>query len=226
LLLYTSFGDSAKVRELAEQAQAQSRNNISFMCYFLLNDLDKCIDLLCDTSRIPEAAFMARTYLPSRVSQVVSLWKDNLKTVNLKAANSLADPEQYPNLFDNFELALKAERLFRKYVPLAASSYESWKGSLLRDLIADARDREEVNEEEVIEEPVPIKAAPASVSVSVPEPVADEPKEVKVEAPVAANVETEAEPEIDIDLVDATEKQVQELLEQEGGAEDEIVVDF
>ncbi len=37
---------------------------------FLLGDLDGCVDLLVESGRIPEAAFFARTYLPSRISEV------------------------------------------------------------------------------------------------------------------------------------------------------------
>lgn len=36
--------------------------------------------LLC-SNRIPEAAFMARTYLPSQVSRIVALWRNDLKKV-------------------------------------------------------------------------------------------------------------------------------------------------
>jgi len=31
--------------------------------------MDKCLQLLIDTNRLPEAAFLARTYLPSHVSR-------------------------------------------------------------------------------------------------------------------------------------------------------------
>lgn len=34
------------------------------------------------SNRIPEAAFMARTYTPSEVSNVVALWRNDLKKVN------------------------------------------------------------------------------------------------------------------------------------------------
>ncbi len=30
---------------------------------------DKCLELLCATGRFPEAAFFARTYIPSRISE-------------------------------------------------------------------------------------------------------------------------------------------------------------
>ena len=67
------------------------------------------LSLLLCSGRIPEAAFLARTYVPSRVSDVVALWKTDLKTINQKAAESLADPKEYPNMFPNWDLALLAE---------------------------------------------------------------------------------------------------------------------
>lgn len=46
--------------------------------------LDQCLELLIKTNRLPEAAFLARTYLPSQVSRVVKLWRENLAKVNQK----------------------------------------------------------------------------------------------------------------------------------------------
>ena len=48
------------------------RQNSCFVAVarFLLGDLSGCVDLLVDSGRIPEAAFFARTYLPSRISEV------------------------------------------------------------------------------------------------------------------------------------------------------------
>lgn len=40
---------------------------------------------------------------------MVQLWRADLAKINPKAAESLADPEQYPNLFPNLDWALKAE---------------------------------------------------------------------------------------------------------------------
>ena len=39
----------------------------------------------------------------------VTAWKASLKESNPKAAESIADPVDYPNLFDNLEYAMKAE---------------------------------------------------------------------------------------------------------------------
>lgn len=49
--------------------------------------LDQCLELLIRTNRLPEAAFLARTYLPSQVSRVVKLWRENLAKVNQKVSN-------------------------------------------------------------------------------------------------------------------------------------------
>jgi hypothetical protein len=64
---------------------------------------------------VHQAAFMARTYLPSHVPRLVDLWKKDLARVNPRAADSLADPASYPNLFPDIQWAIKAEE-FAKYV--------------------------------------------------------------------------------------------------------------
>lgn len=44
--------------------------------------LNVSVFLFLFSNRIPEAAFMARTYLPSQVSRIVSLWRNDLKKVS------------------------------------------------------------------------------------------------------------------------------------------------
>ncbi|XP_057189679.1 coatomer subunit beta'-like [Triplophysa rosa] len=68
--------------------------------------LDNCLELLIKTNRLPEAAFLARTYLPSQVS--------SLSKVNQKAAESLADPTEYENLFPGLREAFIAEQYLRE----------------------------------------------------------------------------------------------------------------
>lgn len=41
----------------------------------------------------------------------MGLWREDLRKVNPKAAESLADPSQYANLFPDMEAALQAEAL-------------------------------------------------------------------------------------------------------------------
>ncbi|XP_024518883.1 coatomer subunit beta'-1 [Selaginella moellendorffii] len=109
LLLYSSLGDKEGLESLSSLAKDQGKNNVAFVCLFLLGRLEDCVQLLIDSNRIPEAAFMARTYLPSKVTEIVGLWRNDLKKVNAKAAESLADPTEYPNLFPDWEWALTAE---------------------------------------------------------------------------------------------------------------------
>uniref|UniRef100_A0A8C6VUD2 Coatomer subunit beta' n=1 Tax=Nothobranchius furzeri TaxID=105023 RepID=A0A8C6VUD2_NOTFU len=114
LLLATASGNATMVGKLAEGAERDGKNNVAFMTYFLQGKLDQCLELLIRTNRLPEAAFLARTYLPSQVSRVVKLWRENLAKVNQKAADSLADPTEYENLFPGLKEAFAAEYYLRE----------------------------------------------------------------------------------------------------------------
>ncbi|GJM90577.1 hypothetical protein PR202_ga06875 [Eleusine coracana subsp. coracana] len=109
LLLYSSLGDAEGITKLASVAKEQGKNNVSFLSFFMLGKLEECLQLLIESNRIPEAALMARSYLPSKVPEIVALWKKDLQKVNPKAAESLADPEEYPNLFEDWHIALNVE---------------------------------------------------------------------------------------------------------------------
>ncbi|XP_066381648.1 coatomer subunit beta'-2-like isoform X2 [Miscanthus floridulus] len=109
LLLYSSLGDAEGITKLASMAKELGKNNVAFLCLFMLGKLEECLQLLVDSNRIPEAALMARSHLPSKVSDIVSIWKKDLQKVNSKAAESLADPTEYPNLFEDWQIALNVE---------------------------------------------------------------------------------------------------------------------
>lgn len=70
LLLHTAQADSSGLGDLAENAQSSGKQNVAFLSLFLLGRLDDCINLLISSGRISEAAFFARTYRPSRISEV------------------------------------------------------------------------------------------------------------------------------------------------------------
>lgn len=72
LLLATSAGDASSLDKLGQLSAAEGHNNISFMANFLLGRLEGCLEVLISTGRLPEAAFFARTYLPSQVSRYFS----------------------------------------------------------------------------------------------------------------------------------------------------------
>ena len=64
-----------------------------------------------------------RTYMPSEMSRVVTLWKE---AAGEKIGQSLADPAQYDNLFPGFKDALKTQQFLEKQTkPIPAASAAS-----------------------------------------------------------------------------------------------------
>ncbi|ESO11584.1 hypothetical protein HELRODRAFT_96758 [Helobdella robusta] len=125
LLLASSSGNVGMVEKLAESAESRGQNNVSFLSYFVLGKLEECLELLISSNRLPEAAFFARTYLPSHISRVVAKWRSFLALKNPKAAQSLADPSEYDNLFPGLKDAFKAEQFLKveRSRPVKASDY-------------------------------------------------------------------------------------------------------
>lgn len=157
LLLYTSIARGEGIEKLAQLAVEQGKNNIAFMCYFQLRRVDDCINLLCNTGRIPEAAFFARTYAPGQISRVVKLWREDLGKKGLaRAAESLADPLEYDNLFPDISLGLRAEEIAQKEREqvFSASRYLEVRESLDRDIVAALKEEGGILEEGVDEEPL------------------------------------------------------------------------
>lgn len=111
LLFASSTGDKGLLKSVAEMSSEEGVENISFVAYFLLYDLDSCIQLLIKRGKLPEAAFFARSYMPSRMPEVLKLWRDSMSTgTNKKIGQSLADPMQYENLFPELQESLELER--------------------------------------------------------------------------------------------------------------------
>lgn len=142
LLLHTCSGNAQGMATLAESAARAGRFNVAFVAHLLLQRVDDCISLLCDTGRVPEAAFMARTYAPSQVPQAVAQWRDNLRKVSERAAQSLADPDEYPDLFPELEVAQAVERFVRQSQQrlIPAFGYVDAKANIFRNLLEEARD--------------------------------------------------------------------------------------
>ncbi|XP_065890389.1 coatomer subunit beta'-like [Dysidea avara] len=111
LLVATSTGDASMLERLAQMTSEKGQNNIAFLAYFLLGRLEDCLELLCKTGRLAEAAFVARTYVPSQLQRIVSLWRTELAKTNEKAAESIANPEEYENLFPELSQTLQIEKM-------------------------------------------------------------------------------------------------------------------
>lgn len=85
-----------------------------------------------------------RTYLPNKVSHVLTLWKTELGKVNEKAGQSLADPEQYENLFPGFQEALKTQQFIALHEPelLPANVAMKMPMNIERDAMEEMRQNE------------------------------------------------------------------------------------
>ncbi|KAF4525282.1 hypothetical protein B566_EDAN009365 [Ephemera danica] len=144
LLLASSSCNAEMVQQLEVMAGAAEKNNITFMCNFLLGDTEKCLEILINTERLPEAAFFARTYLPSQVSRVVQLWKAALGKVSEKAAQALADPAEYENLFPGLQEAMRTEQFLKqeKDKKIPASAYKNLKPNIERSAVEEMHEAE------------------------------------------------------------------------------------
>jgi len=152
LLLATAAGNAGMVAKLGLQADQAGKHNVSFLSYFLLGDLERCLEILLASNRVPEAAFFARTYLPSEISRVVDLWRVQLGKVNEKAGQSLADPKDYANLFPDYSASLQAQEMLAKERTKVIPA-EDWKEIMAN---YERKPLEELNalgeEEEMIDE--------------------------------------------------------------------------
>ncbi|KAH6761184.1 Coatomer [Perilla frutescens var. frutescens] len=98
--LFEAQGNKLAELDMTEECMKQSND---------LSGLLIVTSPLFFSNRITDAAFMAQSYLPTKVSETVTLWRNDLNKINHKAADSLADPEEYPNVFDDWLIAVAVE---------------------------------------------------------------------------------------------------------------------
>lgn len=174
LLLATSSGDADMIRSLGERGAAQGKHNISFLSMFMLGDLEQCLQILISTNRLPEAAFFARTYIPTKISYVVQLWRNELAKINEKAGQSLADPEQYENLFPGLHEALKTEQyLSREKRTLPAALAPQIPLNIARNALQEMQEAEDNGKFEFNPNPQVPKASDERPHSTEPEPFAN-----------------------------------------------------
>jgi coatomer subunit beta' len=145
LLLYSSLGNASGMERLGLHAIEKGSYNIAFICLLLLGRVNACIDLLVKAGRVQEAAFMALSYAPSRVSDILATWRTQLSKTNAKIAKSLANPVEYPNLFSCFDESIATEQHFRpedSSIDNLPSAFEflNKMNDIDRDLIQEFRD--------------------------------------------------------------------------------------
>lgn len=127
ILLASALSNKQLMSTIGEQSRKAGQFNICFLSNFVLGKLDQCLDILIENQRLPEAAFFARTYLPSQISRVVRLWREELKEMNMeRAAQALADPTDYENLFPGLVDSYKTEQFLKQSIKsLPAKNYRT-----------------------------------------------------------------------------------------------------
>ncbi|XP_012544783.1 coatomer subunit beta' isoform X3 [Bombyx mandarina] len=115
LLFAVSTGDKPLLQEVARMSSESGDDNIAFVAHFTLNDLDRCLELLISRNKLPEAAFFARSYIPSKICEVVKMWRESVGATNKKSGQSLADPVNYENLFPEYNESLELEYFQREF---------------------------------------------------------------------------------------------------------------
>ena len=147
LLMYSAIGNYAGMESLAQSAEADGKTNIAFSAYLLTGNVEACVNILISTNRLPEAAFFARTYLPSRVDEIVDLWKNDLSGISESAAAALIAPSDDKESFPDFDVALQVEKMFlaqregSKGSGIPSTDYPTAKDDLALDLIALVKSR-------------------------------------------------------------------------------------
>ena len=109
LLIATARGDAPALADVSARAASAGRTATAFAAALAAGDAAACVDVLVGAGRAPEAALFARSHAPSALPRALAAWKEALASVNPRAADALADPEAYPNLFPGWGDAVAAE---------------------------------------------------------------------------------------------------------------------
>jgi len=114
---------------------------------------------LIKSKRLPEAALFAKTYCPSKISEIVKLWKEDLQKSHPVAgitwisvlnfvAQKIADPLEYPEQFEDLVLATKIEEFIyplKANAKVPAHQYAEYNDLLSQDLFQIVKENPDVD---------------------------------------------------------------------------------
>lgn len=110
LLMDSCIGNKKRLHKACEVTNTTNKNslnqtqNVSFAAAFATRDFNQCIDILLESGKIPEAALMARSYLPSRIEECAKRWKQVLVSRGEElTSQTIALPSEYPEKFPELE---------------------------------------------------------------------------------------------------------------------------
>jgi coatomer subunit beta' len=144
LLLASASSDKELMSTIGNQSRKNGQFNIAFLSNFVLGKLDQCLDILIENQRLPEAAFFARTYLPSQINRIIGLWREKLKQMNMeRAAQALANPTDYENLFPGLIDTYKTEQFLKQQtIKQPARNYQTILPNSEKNPIAQMKEAE------------------------------------------------------------------------------------
>jgi hypothetical protein len=104
----------------------------------ILQRVDKCLDVLLASERFADATAFARSFCVSRLPECLEAWKRTLgaqSSARATIAAALADPVEYPNLFDDWEHTLQADKLAARRGLSVPSAVPGMNGAEVKSLV-------------------------------------------------------------------------------------------
>jgi coatomer subunit beta' len=130
---------------VATNAELNGKYNVAFQASYLIGNADRCVQILIKSKRIAEAAFFARAYCPSQITQVVKAWDETLKAKKLPfEPENITSPSHPQNQI--VEMALGIEKQIKAILTSDRPSAEHYEQALqdyFRDLSIPASVEEE-----------------------------------------------------------------------------------
>ncbi|KRW99243.1 WD40-repeat-containing domain [Pseudocohnilembus persalinus] len=151
LLIYSSLGQKQEIQQLAKLAEQSTRMNIAFVCYWITQDLNNCLDILKKSQRFSEAAIFAKTYLPSKINECVELWIKDLEENNHNiTSKKIANPMEYieTDTYSDLKISLQLEQFYNQNLGnlnIDAKQFQEFKDLLSQDLFSELKNNPNFN---------------------------------------------------------------------------------
>lgn len=136
LLLYTCTGNRQGLRDLGDEAMKADQWNVAFTCFYLIQDITACRELLQKQQLLPQAAFFTLSHQPSCIQDVFKDWQDDLIQHHHIAGELIANPGQYSEFFPGYHEALQLEESISSLytMDIEAGEYTKYKEMLESEL--------------------------------------------------------------------------------------------
>ena len=106
MLFYSSYGNEEGLTRMANNALKAGKFNVAFEAYFVLQNTNKCIEVLIKSKRVAEATIFAQAYAPSALPALVKQWGSHLQEQGLQFS-----PDDLPTLqSDKWQADCKIEQ--------------------------------------------------------------------------------------------------------------------